>query len=187
MDSTSKLHASPENQSSTPTPEELTEVAVQFVLAMMASASTKRISPMDWWERARTALEFSTRTARDHRHMVTLFARKISAETLTASTSDRLASCLCSIETPHAFAAFRRAVARESTYIVAFAQMRRAEQREEEGAIREAAKPVEARLAASQEQIRALTIERDMWKTRAADEAANNLVLKASITKRGSE
>jgi len=65
--------------------------------------------------------------------------------------------------------------------------MRRAEQREEEGAIREAAKPVEARLAASQEQIRALTIERDMWKTRAADEAANNLVLKASITKRGSE
>lgn len=163
-----------------PTPDQLQETAQEFVLAMMASASTQRIRPTDWWERARTALEYSSRSAQNPRHMVTLFARRIHAETLTAATTDRL-SCLSLVEHPAAFAAFRRMVDRESTYVVAFAQARRAEERIEAGVIRDAKAPTEARLAAALDEVRALKADRDVWKNRANTETENARVLALAL------
>lgn len=165
-----------------PTPDELQTIAQEFVLAMMASASTQRIRPTDWWERARTALEYSSRSAQNPRHMVTLFARKIHAETLTGATTGRL-SCLSSLEYPPAFAAFRRMVDRESTYVVAFAQQRRADERAEAGQVREALAPTEARLAAALEDLREAKADRDRWKNRANEETENARVLKLALAK----
>lgn len=168
--------------STIPSPDEMQDIAQEFVLSMMASASTQRIRPTDWWERARTALEYAARSAQNPRHMVTLFARKIHAETLTASTTDRL-SCLSSLEYPPAFAAFRRMVDRESTYIVAFAQQRRADERAEAGIVREAMAPTEAKLATALDELRKVKADRDRWMSKANDEAENARVLKLALTK----
>jgi uncharacterized protein (DUF1697 family) len=172
MDTTTQ----PPPQSALPDTDELSQLAQRFVLAMMGSASTIKIRPTDWWERARTALEYSARTAHNPRQMVTLFARKIQSETLTAQTAERL-SCLSSIESPAAFSAFRRVVERESTYIIAMAQATRAEEREAAGIQRAALAPIEARLAQSQEDLREMRAERDRWRNRANDEAENARVL----------
>lgn len=160
------------------TDEMLSELATEFVLAMMASASTDHIRPIDWWERARTALELSAAASANRREMVTRFARRIHAHTLTAATTDRL-SCLSSIDDPALFARFRRVVQRESTYIVGFAQQRRADERAEAEAAREAAKGGSD--LSLQEQVRALKLDRDMWRTRANDNAENVRVLAARL------
>ena len=177
--------AQPPSLPQIPTPDQLQETAQEFVLAMMASASTQRIRPTDWWERARTALEYSSRSAQNPRHMVTLFARKIHAETLTAATTERL-NCLSLVEAPAAFAAFRRMIDRESTYVVAFAQSRRAEERAEAGVIKAAQAPTEARLAAALDDLRTVKAERDRWKNKANEETENAralaLALKAKET-----
>ena len=165
---------------STMTDEQLSELATEFVLAMMASASTDKIRPMDWWERARTALELSASASENAREMVTRFARRIHAETLTAATTARL-SCLSSIEDAAAFARFRRVVARESTYIVGFAQQQRAEQRAEAEATKVARAPAEERAAVALEELRLLKIDRDLWRNRARDEAENARVALARL------
>ena len=74
-----------------------------------------------------------------------------------------------------AFAAFRRMIDRESTYVIAFAQARRAEERESAGEAKPT--PVEPTLAKALDDNRALRIEADKWRSRANDEAENARVL----------
>ena len=74
-------------------------------------------------------------------------------------------------------------VDRESTYIVAFAQQRRADERAEAGQVREALAPTEARLAAALDELREAKADRDRWKNRAAEETENARVLKFALTK----
>ena len=151
----------------------LSTLATQFVLAMMASASTQKIRPMDWWERAKSALVTSAAASENRRDLVTRFAKRVQIQTLTAASVDRL-NCLSSLDDPAVFQRFVRVVSREAVFIVAMAQEKRADEREEKAA-------KTAQTSDLLDKIEALTIDRDAWKNRAHEEAENTRVLAAKL------
>ena len=158
----------------------LLDMGVELVLAMMASASTDHIRPTDWWERARTALEISAEASDSKGEMVTRFASRNKAHTLAKRTVERLSS-LSSLDDPAVFTAFRRFVSRQSTYVVAFAQERRGNERAEAESDKAAKAPVEARLASALDEVRSLKADRDMWKNQARSLSEDVRVLKAKV------
>lgn len=109
--------------------QELNELAIEAVLAVMASASTDKIKPIDWWTRARTALETSASVAETWTEMAAKLADKLEIEAFTESSSHRLVFLANGIaEAP--FSAFRAHCERNAVYVVAMAQVRRSIQRE---------------------------------------------------------
>jgi hypothetical protein len=72
-------------------------------------------------------------------------------------------------------------VSRQSTYIVAFAQQRRAEERAEKENERAAKAPVEAQLATARDELRAVKADRDMWQARARSAMEDTRVLRAKL------
>ncbi len=108
------------------TDDQLSQLATRLVLAMMASASTERIAPMDWWPRAKTALKTAVQRARTWGELVDTMAQKLEIETLRAESSREI----CSLALGSAdLRAFRRVVGQEAVYIVAEAQVIREQER----------------------------------------------------------
>lgn len=102
------------------TDDQLSEHARELVLAMMASATTERISPMDWWPRAKSALLSAVARARTWGDVVEGMARKLEIETLRAESARAVFSNALSVDDVKGF---RRVVQREATYIIAEAQV----------------------------------------------------------------
>ena len=108
---------------------ELRTRAIDLVLAMMASATTERIRPVDWWPRAKAALVAGCSRARSWSELVSSMARKLQIETLRAESAKAVSACEPS---PDDFMAFARICRREAVYIVAQAQVFREQQRKAE-------------------------------------------------------
>jgi len=108
---------------------ELRDLAARFVLASLRSASTDKIRPIDWWPRARTALETAAGT-QSFSMMVTKMAKKLQVETLIMSSNKEIFSIGEALGTQ--FAEFRKLCMRESIYIVAMAQMMSDQARDQE-------------------------------------------------------
>lgn len=107
-------------------------LATRLVLAVMRSASTDKIRPIDWWTRARTALEAAAATAETYSHMVSEMARHLQIDSYSAASSRSISEIGTPFRvTPGDFAPFARVAERDAPYIVAMAQMQRAEEREE--------------------------------------------------------
>lgn len=117
------------------TPDDL-DRAVALVLAMMSSASTERIRPVDWWVRAKSALETAAASCHDYASLVSIMGRKLQIEATTAATAAALARI--DAEVRRDFERFRRVCERQALYIVALAQDARAEARAQRAAKREA-------------------------------------------------
>lgn len=112
--------------------DRLTETAVDLVLSVMASASTKKIAATEWWPRAKSALETAASEATSWQHMVSAMCKKLQIETLTANS----ANSVCSIELRgDEFNSFRALCERDAVYMVALAQSKRVEQRAEKARI----------------------------------------------------
>lgn len=110
-------------------------LATRLVLAVMRSASTDKIRPIDWWTRARTALEAAAATAETYPHLVSEMARHLQIEAFTARSSRSISEVESPfLLDPNLFPSFARVVERDAPYIVAMAQMKRAEEREEKSA-----------------------------------------------------
>ena len=108
--------------------EQLMIRARDLVLVMMSNASTDDISPMQWWERARSALETGAARGRTWGELVATMAKKLQVQTLRNDT----ASSVCSMALDgRLLARFCRIVRDQSVYIVAEAQVERMRQREE--------------------------------------------------------
>ena len=103
-------------------------LAQRLVLAMMRSASTDKISPKQWWERARSALETAAVAAESWPHLISEMARKLQIETLSAPSANEVCS-MVSEATP--FEEFRSVCERDALYVVALAQAQRAQEREQ--------------------------------------------------------
>lgn len=101
----------------------------RLVLAVMGSASTERIDPRRWWERAKTALETGAAVAADFPEMVSVMSRKLEIEVLTTDSAERVGAL--SREIGGDFEPFRRLCEDQALYAVAMAQAARAEQRED--------------------------------------------------------
>lgn len=123
------------DDSKPPTDSELTDLATRLVLSMMRSASTDKIRPQDWWDRAKTALETSASVAEGFPQMVSRFAAKIQVE---GSLSESTCKAISSLgETFQGFGReetwerFRRLCERDAVYIVAIARATRQTERQE--------------------------------------------------------
>lgn len=102
------------------TDDRLTALARDLVLAMMASASTERIKPVDWWDRAKTALVAATERATSWGQLVDTMASKLEIETLRGDS----ARVICALALGGAdFRRFRQAVKSTAVYIVAEARV----------------------------------------------------------------
>lgn len=116
-------------------PARLRQMGTELVLAMMASATTEKIRPVDWWPRAKGALVTACSRAANWSQLVSTMARKLQIETLRGDSTKALLLC-----EPHPddYAAFARLCRREAVYIVAQAQVMREMQRAADAAEKEA-------------------------------------------------
>lgn len=103
-----------------------------LVLAMMASASTERIRPVDWWTRAKSALETAAASCQDYPSLVSIMGRKLQIDATTKESSAELARIEAAVRLE--FERFRRVCERQALYIVALAQDARAVARAERAA-----------------------------------------------------
>lgn len=101
--------------------------AVELVLAMMRSASTDKIRPLDWWARAKTALETGAAVAGHFAELVSVMGRKLEIEVTTQASADRLAALAPAIGD---FEIFRRFCEEQALYVVAVAQSTRQAERD---------------------------------------------------------
>jgi hypothetical protein len=104
------------------------DLGVELVLALMASASTGAIDPLDWWVRARTALETAADCADTFSHLISKMGDKLQIPALTGKSSRRVADLRIAVEQV-GFEEFRVHVRRDALFITAMAKAKRDEQR----------------------------------------------------------
>ena len=108
--------------------QELMLRARDLVLALMSNASTDKISPMDWWPRAKSALVAGAARGRSWGQVVNVMCSKLQIETLRNDTASSV--CSMSLDGAH-LRDFKRVVMDLGTYIVAEAQAERDRQKKE--------------------------------------------------------
>lgn len=107
------------------------DLAVDLVLAVMRSASTEHIRPMDWWIRAQSALYSAAAMSQSYGQMVSVMGRKLQIATYNQNSANKISSIGIELKTDDDFEVFRNLCEREALYVVAEAQARRSIEREE--------------------------------------------------------
>lgn len=111
--------------------ETIQRMAADLLVQVMRSASTDDIRPIDWWPRARSAMETAASVARSYGQMVAKMATKLQIEAYREASSRSISEIGAEIDAAGAFARFRRVAKRDAAFIVAMAQLQRDEQRAE--------------------------------------------------------
>ena len=106
---------------------EAVTLPVRLVLAVMRSASTEKIRPVDWWTRAQSALHSASAMSQSYGQMVSIMGHKLQIATFQRNSAIEISSIGVSIED---FERFRFECERDALYIVAEAQARRQLERE---------------------------------------------------------
>lgn len=102
--------------------DDMMDLAADLVATIMSSASTAKIRPQDWWERARSALETAAASADDFSGVVSLMCKKLQIDSL----SNMSALAVVDIRDKAVpFEAFRDVCERKALYVVATVQARR--------------------------------------------------------------
>lgn len=109
---------------------ELENLAVRLLIAAMRSASTDRISPKNWWTRARSAIETAAKVSSSWSHLISRLAAKLEIEAYQEASSKEICSIGQAVNAA-GFEEFRAFCEDRAVYIAAMAQVARAEQREE--------------------------------------------------------
>lgn len=103
--------------------EESVNQGVSLVRAVMRSASSDVIPRMEWWSRAKTALEVGATCAHDFAEMVSIMGGKLQIDAFTSSTAETVKQL--SVELAESFEEFRRFCEANALYVVAIAQAER--------------------------------------------------------------
>lgn len=109
------------------TPEQHLRIAVDLIRTMMASASSEQIRRIEWWSRAKSALETAAESASSFSSMVSAMGRKLQIDVTTVNTGAEVARLAVVIGDD--FEGFRRYCARESLFAAAIAQAEAQERR----------------------------------------------------------
>lgn len=118
----------------TPASEQISTLGVRLVKAMMASATTDKIRPLDWWPRAKAALVTACQVADTFDHLVSRMADKLQIQALRGVSANSISSIAealrdaARLET-FTFEGARAQWARDALYIVAIAQVEREAER----------------------------------------------------------
>lgn len=108
--------------------EQKLRCAIDLVRTMMGSASSDNIRRIEWWSRAKTALQTAALRADSFGSMVSVMARKLQIDVTTVKTAERVAGLAVLIDD---FTAFAKFCATDALYIVAIAQAESKQRREE--------------------------------------------------------
>lgn len=112
------------------------QCAIDLVRTMMSSASSDHIRRIEWWSRAKIALETAAARADNFGSMVSVMARKLQIDVTTIATGERVAELATRIDD---FAVFSKFCATDALYVVAIAQaeskQRRGERERSQGDI----------------------------------------------------
>ena len=108
--------------------EQRLRCAIDLVRMMMASASSDHIRRIEWWSRAKTALETAAMRADSFGSMVSVMARKLQIDVTTIATGERVAELAGRVGD---FPAFAKFCASDALYVVAIAQAESKQRRDE--------------------------------------------------------
>jgi len=118
------------------TDDQLTNLAVDLVLAMMRSVPQDTIRALDWWPRARAALASAANKAETVARMASEMSRKLQISAVTNDTANFLCSLDDELSDRATFKRFRHICRRDAVFLVAMAQAKRDEQRKTKKALR---------------------------------------------------
>lgn len=107
--------------------DDMNTIGARLVLAMLQSASTDVISPMDWWPRARTALETAAQSSDHYSGMISIMGKKLQIEVLRDQSVAEI--LLIDHEVRGQFDEFRRHLDAEALFVIAMAQAQRKAER----------------------------------------------------------
>lgn len=113
------------------TDQDHVDAAVMLMVAVMRSASTDKIRPLDWWARARSAMEVAASQAQSFSHFVSRMAQKLQIEAYRLESAKEIYSLGQLLKDADAFKAFSHICRRDALYITAFAQIENTKRREE--------------------------------------------------------
>ena len=102
--------------------------AIDLVRAMMGSASSDKIRRIEWWSRAKSALETAAMSSDNYGSMVSAMGRKLQIDVTTIATAEQVAAVGLAVAAD--FEGFRRFCAQEALYAVAIAQAESKERRD---------------------------------------------------------
>jgi hypothetical protein len=126
MDSEKEVLKQYERQSE----ELINEMGISLVLTMMASVPHDKIKALDWWPRAKSALETAADAASCWPQMVSKMASKLQIDATTIATAKEISLIGEQVGTGAMFERFRSICRRDAVFIVAMSQARRDEQRQ---------------------------------------------------------
>lgn len=105
---------------------EANALCADLALAIMASASVKKIKPIDWWPRCRSALEAAGAKAQDISGMIAEMARKLQIDgAFDARSVEAMQPVIALCQDGATFQSIRKAAATRAIFVTAMAQMRR--------------------------------------------------------------
>lgn len=108
-----------------PPPGDLTDATVQWLGALLDSASPDTIGAANWWPRATAALTTAAETCDTYGHAVDLAAGKLQIEVLN-DTSAKALKALEPVIGPH-LDEWSADIGREAVYLVALCRLARSE------------------------------------------------------------
>lgn len=118
------------------TDDQKLQAATELVRAMMRSVPPKTIRAIDWWERARNALEIAAMSSSSFSSLISEMGRKLQI-VATRKVSGVIVADIDTLIGPH-FEAFRSYCEREALYIIAMCQAASEASKAEWAAIEEA-------------------------------------------------
>jgi hypothetical protein len=110
--------------------EMINDMGIRLVLTMMASAPHDKIKALDWWPRAKSALETAADAASCWPQMISKMSAKLQIDATTIATANEIRVIGEQVGTGEMFERFRSICRRDAVFIVAMSQARRDEQRQ---------------------------------------------------------
>lgn len=105
------------------TMDDMNTLGARLVLAMMRSVDPDVIKPLDWWGRARTALETAAQSSDHYSGMISAMGKKLQIDVLREESGAEV--LLIGHEVAAQFDDFRRHLDTEALFVVAIAQAQR--------------------------------------------------------------
>lgn len=112
------------------TDDQLADLAVDLLDAMLSAADVATIGVADWWDRATHALRTGAAAGTCVRTVVTRMADKLQVETLPERAAVEVARIGPLLADPATFARWRRLTERDAVYVAAMCRLRRADRTE---------------------------------------------------------
>jgi len=119
------MNTSPPTEPTAPTDQDLIDLGVRFLSAILDSASVEKIGRNSWWDRARTALETGTSTTSFSEATAKAAAKLQIDGALSARSAEEVNRLAKTLTDPGVFGRWAELMRRDAVYITALTQIAR--------------------------------------------------------------